>query len=210
MRHRRKLCLAVTRQKGTLEPGYWSAPGSPVRPRGSSAPPSRAPWCPGSGRLGRPLKAVFPLVFLVLTVLLCTSVPLALVAVLGAVLSVIGAAYLPPWLEHRDRRLPGEPRRFTPGTRPPPARARVTISRRPPARAWHDRQLSSAGRCARDRQRTPSALRRDPWRAVAYRRHGDRRLPAKGLPLVLNLRVAGGPSPPLAPVRRPRRPGRPW
>jgi len=43
-----------------------------------------------------PLKAVFPLVFLVLTVLLCTSIPLALVAVLGGGLSVLGAAYLPP------------------------------------------------------------------------------------------------------------------
>jgi hypothetical protein len=42
------------------------------------------------------LKALFPLVFLVLTVLLCTSLPLALVAVLDAALSVIAAAYLPP------------------------------------------------------------------------------------------------------------------
>src|SRR5260370_15578004 len=42
-----------------------------------------------------PLKAVFPLVFLVLTVLLCTSIPLALVAVLGGVLSVTFAMYLP-------------------------------------------------------------------------------------------------------------------
>jgi predicted branched-subunit amino acid permease len=43
-----------------------------------------------------PLKAVFPLVFLVLTVLLCTSIPLALVAVLGGVLSIAGSVYLPP------------------------------------------------------------------------------------------------------------------
>jgi predicted branched-subunit amino acid permease len=38
---------------------------------------------------------VFPLVFLVLTVLLCTSVRLAVVAALGAALSVLGATVLP-------------------------------------------------------------------------------------------------------------------
>ncbi len=42
-----------------------------------------------------PLKAVFPLVFLVLTALLCTSGPLALVAVLGGVMSIAFAMYLP-------------------------------------------------------------------------------------------------------------------
>lgn len=43
-----------------------------------------------------PLKSVFPLLFLVLTVLLCTSVRLAVVAVLGGVFSIVGAALLPP------------------------------------------------------------------------------------------------------------------
>jgi predicted branched-subunit amino acid permease len=88
--------LAVTRTGGRLEPPYLV---------GS--------WCVlyGAWLLGtivgvllgaqvpagwvEPLRAVFPLVFLVLTVLLCTSVRLALVAALGATLSVIGATVLP-------------------------------------------------------------------------------------------------------------------
>jgi predicted branched-subunit amino acid permease len=88
--------LAVTRQKGTLEPGYLIGSWIPLYAAwvlgtvggvlvGAQVPPE---WV-------APLKAVFPLVFLVLTVLLCTSIPLALVAVLGGVLSVIGAVYLP-------------------------------------------------------------------------------------------------------------------
>lgn len=88
--------LAVTRQKGTLEPGYLVGSWIPLYGAwvigtaagvllGAQVPPD---WV-------APLKAVFPLVFLVLTVLLCTSIPLALVAVLGGILSVIGAAYLP-------------------------------------------------------------------------------------------------------------------
>jgi predicted branched-subunit amino acid permease len=43
-----------------------------------------------------PLQAVFPLVFIVLTALLCTAPSLALVAVLGGLLSVAGALVLPP------------------------------------------------------------------------------------------------------------------
>jgi predicted branched-subunit amino acid permease len=88
--------LAVTRQKGSLEPGYLVGSWIPLY----------ASWVIGTvagvlvGALVpsdwvASLKEVFPLVFLVLTVLLCTSIPLALVAVLGGVLSVIGAAYLP-------------------------------------------------------------------------------------------------------------------
>ncbi len=65
----------------------------------------------------RPLQAVFPMVFLVLTVLLCRTAPLALVAVLGGALAIVGASMLPtgwhvivagflaslagPWLERR-------------------------------------------------------------------------------------------------------------
>jgi predicted branched-subunit amino acid permease len=89
--------LAVTRQKGVLQPGYLFGSWIPMYAAwvlgtiggvllGAQVPPD---WVP-------PLKAVFPLVFLVLTVLLCTSIPLALVAVLGGVLSVIGAVVLPP------------------------------------------------------------------------------------------------------------------
>jgi branched chain amino acid efflux pump len=89
--------LAVTRQRGRLEPGYLIGSWIPLYGGwvigtvigvlvGAQVP---AEWV-------GPLKAVFPLVFLVLTVLLSTSLPLALVAVLGGVLSVVGAVYLPP------------------------------------------------------------------------------------------------------------------
>lgn len=89
--------LAVTRQQGALEPGYLVGSWIPLYAAwvigtaggvllGAQVPPD---WV-------APLKAVFPLVFLVLTVLLCTSIPLALVAVLGGGLSVLGAVYLPP------------------------------------------------------------------------------------------------------------------
>ena len=89
--------LAVTRQRGRLEPGYLIGSWIPLYGGwligtavgvlvGAQVP---ADWV-------GPLKAVFPLVFLVLTILLCTSIPLALVAVLGGVLSVIGAGFLPP------------------------------------------------------------------------------------------------------------------
>jgi predicted branched-subunit amino acid permease len=88
--------LAVTRQKGVLQPAYLVGSWIPLY----------ASWVIGTivgVLLGAavptewiaPLKAVFPLVFLVLTVLLCTSVPLALVAVTGGVLSIVFAAYLP-------------------------------------------------------------------------------------------------------------------
>src|SRR5262245_48570561 len=87
--------LAVTRGRSTLEPGYLL--GSWV--------PLYASWVVGTV-LGvavgarvpaewiAPLTAVFPLVFLVLTVLLCTSARLASVALTGAALSVIGASVL--------------------------------------------------------------------------------------------------------------------
>ncbi|MGI9149677.1 MAG: AzlC family ABC transporter permease [Chloroflexota bacterium] len=88
--------LAVAQRKAALEPGYLVGSWIPLY----------VAWVAGTAAgvlLGAqtptewvaPLRAVFPLVFLVLTVLLCTSVPLALVAVLGGVLSVAGAVYLP-------------------------------------------------------------------------------------------------------------------
>ena len=88
--------LAVTQQKGRLEPGYVIGSWIPLYGAwvigtltgvlvGAQVPTE---W------IG-PLKAVFPLVFLVLTVLLCTSIPLAVVAVLGGVISIIGASFLP-------------------------------------------------------------------------------------------------------------------
>jgi predicted branched-subunit amino acid permease len=88
--------LAVTQQRSVLHPGYLFGSWMPLYASwvigtivgvvlGAGVP---AEW------IG-PLKAVFPLVFLVLTVLLCTSVPLALVAVLGGLLSVALAMYLP-------------------------------------------------------------------------------------------------------------------
>jgi predicted branched-subunit amino acid permease len=88
--------LAVTRQRGKLEPAYLFGSWIPLY----------AGWLIGTiigVAMGAqvpqewiaPLKAVFPMVFLVLTVLLCTSVPLAVVAALGGVLSVVSAAFLP-------------------------------------------------------------------------------------------------------------------
>jgi predicted branched-subunit amino acid permease len=88
--------LAVTQQRSVLHPGYLLGSWIPLYASwvigtvigvvlGAGVPPE---W------IG-PLKAVFPLVFLVLTVLLCTSVPLAVVAVAGGVLSVTLAMYLP-------------------------------------------------------------------------------------------------------------------
>jgi predicted branched-subunit amino acid permease len=89
--------LAVTRQRGRLAPGYLVGSWIPLY----------GAWVIGTlvgvllGAQVQPawlgaLKQVFPLVFLVLTVLLCTSVPLAIVAILGGALSVLGAAILPP------------------------------------------------------------------------------------------------------------------
>jgi predicted branched-subunit amino acid permease len=88
--------LAVTRQRGRLEPGYLLGSWIPLY----------AAWVIGTVvgvLLGAqtpeqwvaPLKAVFPIVFLVLTVLLCTELSLAVIAVLGGALSVMGAVYLP-------------------------------------------------------------------------------------------------------------------
>lgn len=89
--------LAVTRGGGHLAPAYLVGSWIPLY----------LGWLIGTaigvlvgaqvpaGWLG-PLKAVFPLVFLVLTVLLCTAVRLAIVAVLGGVLSIVSAAVLPP------------------------------------------------------------------------------------------------------------------
>jgi len=88
--------LAITRTGGKLEPPYlvgswvvlyvaWLVGTVIGVLLGAQVPP----------RWVEPLRTVFPLVFLVLTILLCTSVRLALVAGLGAVLSVAGALVLP-------------------------------------------------------------------------------------------------------------------
>jgi predicted branched-subunit amino acid permease len=88
--------LAVTRGSNRLEPAYlvgawcvlygaWVVGTLIGVLLGAQVP---------TGWIG-PLRAVFPLVFLVLTILLCTSIPLALVAALGAALSVVGALFLP-------------------------------------------------------------------------------------------------------------------
>jgi predicted branched-subunit amino acid permease len=89
--------LAVTRQRGRLDPGYLLGTMVPLYGGwqvgtligvlvGAQVP---AAWV-------APLTAVFPLVFLVLTILLCTTVPLAIVAVVGGLLSLVGSAFLPP------------------------------------------------------------------------------------------------------------------
>ena len=88
--------LAVTRTGGKLEPPYlvgswvvlygaWLVGTIAGVLLGAQVPPS---WVD-------PLRTVFPLVFLVLTILLCTSVRLALVAGLAAALSVAGTLVLP-------------------------------------------------------------------------------------------------------------------
>ena len=88
--------LAVSRRGGRLEPGYLAG----------SALVLYAAWVGGTilgvllgaavpAAWAGPLGTVFPLVFLVLAVLVCTSVPAAAVAVLGAVLGVLGVLYLP-------------------------------------------------------------------------------------------------------------------
>jgi predicted branched-subunit amino acid permease len=88
--------LAVTRQAGRLRPDYLIGTWLPLYFGwligtiagvliGAAVP---AAW------IG-PLNQVFPIVFLVLTVLLCTSWPLAAVAVLGGGLSVLWSSVLP-------------------------------------------------------------------------------------------------------------------
>jgi len=88
--------LAVTQQRSVLHPGYLFGSWLPLY--GSWVIGTIVGVVLGAGVPAEwigPLKAVFPLVFLVLTVLLCTSVALALVAVLGGVLSIAFAMYLP-------------------------------------------------------------------------------------------------------------------
>lgn len=88
--------LAVSRRGGEMEPGYlvgswltlyvpWTVGTAAGVLAGAQFP---AAW------MG-PLNAVFPIVFLTLTVLVCTSAAAAAVAVLGGLLAVIAKAYLP-------------------------------------------------------------------------------------------------------------------
>jgi predicted branched-subunit amino acid permease len=104
-RRRAALAYTVTDENYALAVGRGSAL-EPVFLVGSWIP-LYAAWAIGTvlgvalgarlpdGWLG-PLQAVFPLVFIVLVALLCTSPSLALVAVLGGLLSVAGALALPP------------------------------------------------------------------------------------------------------------------
>jgi predicted branched-subunit amino acid permease len=86
----------MTRRRGRLDPAYLIGAWLPLY----------IPWISGTviGVLmgaqvplawRHPLEAIFPIVFLTLTVLVCTSPALAVVAVLGGVLSVLFALWLP-------------------------------------------------------------------------------------------------------------------
>ena len=122
--------LAVTRRRGVLEPGFLVGSWIPLYGAwliGTLAGVLLGAQVPAEG-VG-PLKAVFPLVFLVLTVLLCTSIPLAVVAVLGALLSVVGSMFLTERLEHRGRRPAGQPGRAAAGASPQ-ATCRAMTARR--------------------------------------------------------------------------------
>jgi predicted branched-subunit amino acid permease len=88
--------LAMTRDSRSMAPLYFVGAWLPLY----------VPWVLGTlagvlvganvpSDLRATLEAVFPIVFLTLTVLVCVNRVLAAVAVLGAVLSVIGALVLP-------------------------------------------------------------------------------------------------------------------
>ncbi len=89
--------LLMTRRGGAIDPWYLLGAWLPLY----------LPWLVGTA-LGvtlassvptqwrGPLEAIFPIVFLTLTVLVCTSRTHTLVAILGAALSVVFALLLPP------------------------------------------------------------------------------------------------------------------
>lgn len=87
--------LAITRRQGEMEPAYLAGAFLPLY----------IPWAVGTavGALFAaqvpeswmgPLGAVFPIVFLTLAVLCCTTKPAAIVAVLAAALAVMGRLWL--------------------------------------------------------------------------------------------------------------------
>jgi predicted branched-subunit amino acid permease len=88
--------LTMTRRRGRLDPAYLVGAWLPLY----------VPWVGGTA-LGvlmgaqipdawrATLESIFPIVFLTLTVLVCTTRTLAIVAVLGGVLSVVFALVLP-------------------------------------------------------------------------------------------------------------------
>jgi predicted branched-subunit amino acid permease len=113
--------LAMTRRASTFDVWYMIGAWIPVY----------VPWVVGTlvgvllgaqvpDNWRNTLEGIFPIVFLTLTVLVCTTRVLALIAALGGVLSVVGALLLPsgwnvlvaglvasacgPWLEDRLKR----------------------------------------------------------------------------------------------------------
>jgi predicted branched-subunit amino acid permease len=88
--------LSMTRRRGRIDPYYLIGAWLPLY----------VPWIVGTAigvLMGEqvpaqwrgPLEAIFPIVFLTLTVLVCTSPVLAIVAVLGGALSVVFSLLLP-------------------------------------------------------------------------------------------------------------------
>jgi predicted branched-subunit amino acid permease len=88
--------LAISRRDGVMEPDYLAGAFLPLY----------IPWAVGTAAGAffaaqvptawtGPLNAIFPMVFLALAVLCCTTRPAVWVAVLGAILAVVGRLYLP-------------------------------------------------------------------------------------------------------------------
>ena len=88
--------LAISRRSGEMEPDYLAGAFVPLYVSwavGTAVGAFSAAQVPAAWT--GPLNAVFPIVFLALAVLCCTSRPAALVAILGAILAVAGRFYLP-------------------------------------------------------------------------------------------------------------------
>lgn len=88
--------LAISRRSGEMEPDYLAGAFVPLYVSwvaGTATGAFFAAQVPAAWT--GPLNAVFPIVFLALAVLCCTTRPAAVVAVLGAVLAVAGRLFLP-------------------------------------------------------------------------------------------------------------------
>jgi predicted branched-subunit amino acid permease len=88
--------LAVTRRAGAMEPEYLAGSFLPLYlawAAGTAAGALFIAQVPAAW--AGPVNAIFPIVFLTLAVLCCTSPATAGVAVLGALLAVLGRLYLP-------------------------------------------------------------------------------------------------------------------